>query len=169
MKVVCTLITRSESVTACSHTIMLDLDIRLFERVRWLYQILSLLFRPSSCGMRCHFEWCLFSITTQSEMARADILCIQSSFDLALFNISEMLWAEVIFRNRLVVYWISSEVVVGLSILLYSILLRLSPITWFCLRLGVSKPIILLSCRAIICWSFKSHLKICDSHIRNLA
>ena len=37
MKVVRTLITRSESVTACSHTIMLDLDIRLFEGIRWLY------------------------------------------------------------------------------------------------------------------------------------
>ena len=169
MKVVCTLITRSESVTASSHTIMLDLDIRLLEGIRWLYQILSLLFRPGSCGMRCHFQWCFFSIASQSEMARADILCIQSSFNLALFNISEMLWAKIIFRNRFVVYWISSEVVVGLSILLYSILLRLSPITWFCLWLRVSKPIVLLSCRAIICWSFKSHLKICDSHIWNLA
>ena len=56
MKVVCTLITRSESVTASSHTIMLDLDIRLLEGIRWLYQILSLLFRPGSCGMRCHFQ-----------------------------------------------------------------------------------------------------------------
>ena len=37
MKVVRTLITRSESVTACSHTIMLDLDIRLFEGIRWLH------------------------------------------------------------------------------------------------------------------------------------
>ena len=129
MKVVRTLITRSESVTACSHTIMLDLDICLFEGIRWLDQILSLLFRSSSGGIGCHFELCFFSIATQSEMARANILCIQSSFNLALFNISKMLRAKIIFRNRFVVYWISSKVVVGLSILLYSILLRLSPIT----------------------------------------
>ena len=129
MKVVCTLITRSESVTACSHTIMLDLDIRLFERIRWLDQILSLLFRPGSGGIGCSFELFFFSIATQSEMACANIFCIQSSFNLALFNISQMLWAKIIFRNRFVVYLISSKVIVGLPILLYSIFLCLSPIT----------------------------------------
>ena len=61
-------------------------------------------------------------------MALPNIFGIECSFNLTLLHVSEVLWAEIIFRNRLVVHLVSAEVIVWLSLLLHSLFLGLAAI-----------------------------------------
>ena len=61
-------------------------------------------------------------------MALPNIFGIECSFNLALLHVSEVLRAEIIFRNRLVVHLVSAEVIVWLSLLLHSLFLGLAAV-----------------------------------------
>ena len=76
------------------------------------------------------------------------------------------MWVEIVFSNRLIVLFVSAEIIMRLAVFGNSIFLSLLPINRHT-RLAVSELIIRIGCRIIDC-RCKTHWKVSDSHVLNL-
>ena len=111
----------------------------------------------------------LTPVCSELEVALADIFAIVLSFNFALFHVAKIMLREFVLVAGLVVHGVSTEVVVGHSLLGIALLLGqelalmvLADAAPVCLV--QEEPVVLVRSCPVIRHLFKPHLEVCYSH-----
>ena len=99
-----------------------------------------------------------------------NIITILSSVQLSLLGLTQVMSMEVIVCHWLVVYEISTKVIIWYSILLYSCLLCLQlffSLFWAFLTWWLQVLVVIVWSSVVIRRFFESHFEICYPHVRH--